>query len=139
MVHSHRKPVHLWKSVVHRKFILLGPEKLENRKSAQVQKVGIAVGQTGNERKKIPKTGERYAELMGWDTPPRAGLAKVVAAQKGCVTRDAPKTFRSRRLVRLSTQTGARMERAGAAGPKRGPVFACPRLSTRCPGGVQEE
>ena len=38
MVHSHRKPVHLWKSVVHRKFILLGPEKLENRTSADVQK-----------------------------------------------------------------------------------------------------
>ena len=43
------------------------------------------------------------------------------------MTRDAPRTFRSRRLVRLSTQTRARMERAGAAGPKRGPVIACPR------------
>ena len=43
------------------------------------------------------------------------------------MTRDAPRTFRSRRLVRLSTQTRARMERAGGAGPKRGPVNACPR------------
>ena len=42
-------------------------------------------------------------------------------------TRDGPKTFRSRRLVRLTTQTGARMDRAGGAGPKQGPDHAPPR------------
>ena len=42
-------------------------------------------------------------------------------------TRDGPNTFRSRRLVRLTTQTGARMERAGGAGPKQGPDHARPR------------
>ena len=76
----------------------------------------------------VRRTSLRERKVLG---PSRVRAGVQARRQKRGVTRDAPRTFRSRLLVRLSTPKGARMQRAGGAGPRWGPVLACPRLSSR--------
>ena len=51
-------------------------------------------------------------------------MSSKTQSYKSPWTRDGPNSFRSRRLVRPATQTGARNERAGGAGPRHGPGHA---------------